>query len=466
MRGLVDRIKESQLLERLLGGESVLVLLYGQRRTGKTYLLQHLLHGKPDVVFFMAEETSAKVMLERFVASAIQAGLLPAAASGGVTGWSSALSLTVSSAMALGRSLTLVFDEVQYLIAQEPAFTSMIQRIYDEHKDKMRLRLVLCGSAVGALQQLGEASQPLYGRFSSRMKLRPFGASEAALFVPSWSAVEAVRLYGAFGGLARHLAEVHEGESLAQNVCRSILGTSSALFDAPADMLRCERLSSFADASALLHAIAAGENRFGSIAARTGLTAARANYALKELCDLDVVLKQQRYGDRDGARFSRYLCADPFVAFWHRFVAPNRVSLLAAQPEKVWEIRIAPHLDSYLGRLFEQVVSQALMRGALENRLGLLDELAPFWSRDGATEIDLVGRFGKKLLFVECKWRPGGEVGVDVLTSLQGHVERSGLVRKQEWLPCIASAGHFSHALRQMESEGKILLLSVEQLLC
>ncbi len=64
-----------------------------------------------------------------------------------------------------------------------------------------------------------------------------------------------------------------------------------------------------------------------------------------------------------------------------------------------------------------------------------------------------------RLLFVECKWCPEREVGVDVLTSLESHVNRSGLASKRDWIPCVASAGSFSSKLEDLESQGRVVLL-------
>ena len=66
----------------------------------------------------------------------------------------------------------------------------------------------------------------------------------------------------------------------------------------------------------------------------------------------------------------------------------------------IWRERIAPRFDDHMGPVFEDIARQALLAGALGEVLGPIDELAPFWSRDGGTEIDWVARGGTNVAFV------------------------------------------------------------------
>ncbi len=463
----VDRAAELTALRERLARPSSLSLLFGQRRVGKTFLLQHLLDGEPDALYFLADESTAPSLLRRFqrvVAASGRGGSLWETVT--PSDWSTALTLLVQSSLAEGRPLVLVLDELQYLLAADPAVPSVLQRLWDEHHARQRLHLILCGSALGTLARLGDAGQPLHGRFDLRLQLQPFSYRQAADFVPAWGLAERLRLFGVFGGLARHLAEVDPARSLPANAVRALLDPLGALHEAPLDILRTEHVSAHADANAALAAIATGENQFGVIAAGTGLTGARLDYVLKELLRLEVIRREVRFGDRPGSRYTRYRCNDPLTVFWFRYVLPQRGALLGTPPARLWQDRIAPRLDEHMGTVFEEVGRQAIERGLLLELVGPVDEVAPYWSRDGRTEIDLVARSGSELLFVECKWRPAGEVGLPALRRLRGHVARypmrghSGAARL-----CLATAGRFSDGLRRVAEAEGVLLVGPEELL-
>jgi AAA+ ATPase superfamily predicted ATPase len=223
------------------------------------------------------------------------------------------------------------------------------------------------------------------------------------------------------------------------------------------DILRSEHLSSVAEAAAVIEAIALGETRFGSIASRTNLTGPRLTYVINELVALDMVGREVRFGDREGSKYSRYWIADPFIGFWFRFVRPNRAVLSGANGPEVWSRRMAPHLNDWMGPVFERVVAQALRRGDGAQGVGLVDALGSYWSRDGQTEIAWVARTEAALVFVECKWRATRPVGLDAFLQLREHAARY----PRESAPrryCLASVTGFSEELLALEGEDLVLL--------
>lgn len=460
MSRFVDRTSEIAALREAFARPSSFTLVYGQRRTGKTFLLQHVLRDEPDVVYFLADETTSPTLLERFRVEATRPGVDP------VGDWGAALTLLVQEAVLRDRRLVLVLDEFQYLLAAEPAVASILQRIWDTWHVRASLHLVLCGSALGTLARLGDSGQPLHGRFDLRMRLSPFPVRQASEFVASWPRHERLRAYGVFGGLARHLATIDESRNLGENVARRVLSPFGVLHEAPLDMLRTEHVSSRSDADAVLAAVAAGETGFGAIASRTGLSSSRLDYVLKELSALELVRREPRFGDTPGTRHVRYRCADPFVAFWFRLVRPNRGALQSAEPLRVWNERIAPRLDDHLGPVFEQMVRQAVLAGALSDTLGLVDEAASFWSRDGRTEIDLVARAGDRVAFVECKWRASADADLDALKQLKDHLSR--YPRRDEAAEArlvLASPTGFTERLRAVAAAEGVVLLGAREIL-
>lgn len=455
---LIDRQAERAAFEKRFSRRSSFSLMFGQRRTGKTYLLQYLASSRANAMHFLADESTAPMSLARFwgevlearVARGVSAVLQP-------TDWGSALTLLIQQAMSNDEPLFLFIDEVQYLIAAEPALPSILLRLWDQFRERASLHIVLCGSALGALSQLGHSGQPLHGRFDLKLKLLPFSFHQAGLFVDNWPLHERLKAYGVFGGLARHLAELEPGATLAENVVEILCDPLSSLAEAPMDILRSEHLSSLAEAAAVVEAMALGETRFNSIASRTNLTGARLSYVLNELLGLEIVRREARFGDRSGSKYSRYWIADPLVGFWFRFIRPNRAALAGGSKQRVWDQRIAPRLNDWMGPVFEHIVHQALRRRELEDQLGLVDEIGSYWSRDGQTQIDWIARTDRGLLFVECKWRENQPVGRDALRQLRDHASRYTKDSGPS-LYCLASPAGFSHDLLAGPTDDVILL--------
>jgi hypothetical protein len=119
-----------------------------------------------------------------------------------------------------------------------------------------------------------------------------------------------------------------------------------------------------------------------------------------------------------------YRVADPFLTFWYRFVAPLASDLQFSDPAAVYASHVAPRLADYMGwSVFEEICGQWLQRHA-KQRLGLtVRQMARYWSRDGRTEIDLVGELDHgTFLFGECKWRAESVARLSDLSALQAKV--------------------------------------------
>ena len=81
---------------------------------------------------------------------------------------------------------------------------------------------------------------------------------------------------------------------------------------------------------------------------------------------------------------------DPYLRFWFRYVerqvdriSRGRADLAIGAFERDW--------TSWRGQAVEPVVREAIVRlGARDERLSAVESVAPWWTRDGRIEVDLV----------------------------------------------------------------------------
>lgn len=128
--------------------------------------------------------------------------------------------------------------------------------------------------------------------------------------------------------------------------------------------------------------------------------------SLRTLLELGWIRRELPF-DEHSERRALYRVADPFLAFWYRFIAPLASDLQFSDPTAVYAAHEAPRLAEYMGwSVFEEICGQWLQRHAKEH-LGLtIRQMARYWSRDGRTEIDLMAELNHgTCLFGECKWR-------------------------------------------------------------
>jgi len=199
---LVDREYELELLEqeyRVPGFR--LVVVYGRRRVGKTFLLRWFCRGKPCVYYVAAELPYGSLAREFSLAVKESLGL---PVSGDVVEVLEALARLYGG----GREkLVVVLDEFQYMVEADPTLPSRLMRSVDTVLRESNIMLVLCGSSVSFFEKklLGYRA-PLYGRRTAQLKLRPMTFWEAWGFNTKLGPVEAALLYGVAGGTPAYLS--------------------------------------------------------------------------------------------------------------------------------------------------------------------------------------------------------------------------------------------------------------------
>ncbi len=105
------------------------------------------------------------------------------------------------------------------------------------------------------------------------------------------------------------------------------------------------------------------------------------------------------------SRRGMYYIADPYFAFWSRYVHPNEDLIETGQGELLVDI-VMDDLNEYLGGVFEDVARQFLVELNRAQKLPSHFTKIGCWWRKGE-EIDLVAlnEREKKALFVEVKWK-------------------------------------------------------------
>ncbi len=459
----VGRAPELAFLSELHDSDRAeLYVLYGRRRVGKTELLREFLRDRAHV-YFQAAEVSESDNRRHFAAAMAEGLGEPLLATARFDDWETPLRELARRAM--GHRLVVVLDEFPYLCGSAPGLPSLLQRFWDHDARDTRLLLVLCGSAVSSMENevLAERS-PLFGRCTAQQELVPFGYREAAQFVPRYGLEDRLRVFGILGGMPMYLEQFGDGMSLARNVQAHILRPQALLYEEPTHLLRSE-LRDPRTYHSILNAIASGLTRSSEIAQRAGIAVTAVGQYLSALQELRLVRRVVSAADRAPGKRSRgrYVLDDHFLRFWYRFVLPNRSLLEVGQGRRVWEERIAPHLEEYMGRAFEGICAQYVRHYGRERLPSLPAELpAPFWHKD--VEIDLVWRSDDGIVScAECKWTRG--------PLHPGHLH--DLQQKAAALPpdwqrglrhVLFCRGGFTEALRRQEDGDRLMLIGLEDL--
>ncbi|MBI2323796.1 MAG: ATP-binding protein [Chloroflexi bacterium] len=399
-----------------------LILVYGRRRLGKTFLLREWAEGRRHLYFQAAESTSVESLdaLRRELAVQLKD---PLASSDALPTWRVLIGHLAE--LARNEPLIVVLDEFSYLLTAVEDLAAIIQSVWDAERRRCRLKLILAGSEIGTMRSLDDRGQPLHGRFDHKLHIEPLDYARASEFLGGapWAAAERLRLYGVFGGAGRYLDEIDPRKTLRENIQRLVLDPGATFRDEGRAIIREERrVRDYGNYNAVLQAIARGHTKLEDIRTVAG-TGNVTSEALDRLQAFSWVEHETPF--QQPKRRGLYRITDNFLLFWYRLIFPNRSALQRLRPNTFWSTFIAPDLDGgYMGqRVFERLCRQYLDRYG-EGRGLIIRDMGRWWAPDNDPEIDIVAELDKGYLCAECKWskRP---VGPEVLGALPDKVRRA-----------------------------------------
>jgi hypothetical protein len=396
----LDRENERSRLARAFSRrQGSLCCLYGRRRCGKSRLLLEVL-AKRSAVYYVGDEREPS--LQRAALAEAVATLVPGFDQVTYPDWTSLFARWWREAP---EGAVLALDEFPYLVGGSRELPSILQKLIDQHPAK-RLHLVVAGSSQRMMHGLMlDAAAPLYGRAQEIINVGPLGAAWIGKAFGYLRGVELLETYSLWGGIPHYWELALDHGSTWEAVQRLVLDPLGVLHAEPHRLL-LDDLRETAQAASVLSLIGQGCNRISEIAARIEKPVTSLTRPLSRLLELGLVHREQPFGvSPRSSKKSLYRIADPFLAFWFRFVEPNRSRLEAGTVKSVAR-EIEKSVATHYGEVWEMLVRSSIPRLLIE---GIEWQPAHRWWGGGTDknrlEIDVITESvdGKKLLLGEAK---------------------------------------------------------------
>ncbi|MGH8258976.1 MAG: ATP-binding protein [Steroidobacteraceae bacterium] len=220
----------------------------------------------------------------------------------------------------------------------------------------------------------------------------------------------------------------------------------------------------------ILRAIAQGEDRWQKITSRIGKSSASVSRPLEWLQDMGLVRRIIPATDTPpgNPKRSLYRLADPYLAFWHRFVAPLRatgtVDILT--PGQLWTRHVAHRLPEHMGAAFEMICRDFVAHGTHARLPFLPDRVGEWWTNDAQHQIDVValGPEGQVLLG-ECKLGLITHHDLDLLEQRRDLIVRELRGVKKISLAVFTAEVVRDRRLLEATRSGEVLLFTPDDLL-
>lgn len=462
----IGRKKELADLNNLYAQDSFqMFILYGRRRVGKTTLLNEFCKDK-DTIFFAAEQDSDKGNLDKFsslIFNHYEEGTLSP-----FSDWEKAISFVAERQK--NKRLVLVFDEFPYLAKNNRKILSVLQHLIDHKLQNGKLFIVLCGSYMSFMEKevLGEKS-PIFGRRTAQLKLKPFPYYVAVKFIDGCTAETKCKYYGAVGGTAQYLGRLQPKISFEENICNLFLNPTGYLYEEPRLLLRQE-IQEPAIYNAIIEAIACGASKSNEIATKTGEEQAKCLKYIQTLCELGLVYKETPFGEKESSRKTIYGISDLMFRFWYKYVFNNRSILETGGGKIVYDKRVKPDYNHYMGLVFERICKEFLEEKNIDGELPILfSSIGRWWGADPVqkkeVEIDIIAKDDKKYLIGECKWQ-NEKTDIGVLERLK---EKADIFnknsREETWYALFSKSGFTDALIEKSKQDSHVLLFDLKSIM-
>ena len=450
-----DRKNELKILQEKYAelSPSNMLVLYGRRRVGKTELVKQFLKNIKNHFYFYVEVTQKSEILN-YLSKSVEEQLGEKIVFKDFYEF-----LNYIGDKTEKEPFVLVIDEFQRFLDIAPEYISSLQNAWDSKLKYKKILILLLGSSIGMIQKImNSKAGALYGR-AQKIKISPFKYSDFRLMFKEMLEEDKVITYSVFGGTPDYLDKFKKSKGdIYERIFELVLKKGAVLFEEPKNLLEYENVRIHAKYNAILGATSSGKETMKEIEDVTNITSQTMPAYLKrldELLDLvgrkDPVLGKERLG--------RYQTKDNFFKFWYKFILPNQTPLNLGNTKLVSDL-IKQDLNSYVGRIFEDIVRELLVLYNTKEIKGLklnFENIGSWWDRN-SNEIDVLAYNLKEKNFLlgEVKWT-NKQLDTDVIEELERKSKYLNYRGTYKFL-FVSKNGFTEKALKKMQDIGAVHL--------
>ena len=397
MSGITGRKKEIDRLDRAMHeAEAQLIIVYGRRRVGKTYLINEYFDNRFDFQFTGSFDQSTQEQLKNFV---LEFNRTTGKKQDTPENWREAFSLLRDYLVSKGtkKKQIVFFDEMPWMDRQRSGFVSAFEWFWNSWGSKRKnLVFIACGSATSwMIDKLDHNRGGLFSRQTCRLYLEPFRLHDTELYLQSrniqWSRYDIVQCYMIMGGIPYYLKLLDRRLSLNENIDCLFFRKRAELWD-EFDHLYRTLFSNSEQYIKIVQALSKKKSglKRDEIANATGIAAnGDLSRMLSDLENSGFIRINAVFGHKK--REKTYQLSDYYTLFYFRFIKDGY-----GKDERLWSHTTDnPARSAWAGLTFEQVCKDHMDQ--INTKLGIsgvMTEVSSWQKRGDAagegTQIDLL----------------------------------------------------------------------------
>lgn len=373
---IIGRKTECERLEKCLKADQAqLVIVYGRRRVGKTFLINQFFAGRFDFKLTGAYAQPKETQLRYFSAELNrQSGKeMPAPKD-----WIEAFALLRDylSTLSKGDKHIVFFDEMPWMDTQRSGFLSAFEWFWNDWgSTQENLVFTVCGSATSwMVEKIAENKGGLFNRQTCRLYLQPFNLRETELYLQSrnieWSRRDVAECYMIMGGIPYYLSLLDPEMAFNANIDNLFFRKRAELWD-EFDHLYQTLFTNSGQYIKIVEQLSKkcmGLTRT-EISEQTKLPANGVlSKMLNDLADSGFIRKYSFYGRK--SKDTLYQLSDYYTLFYYRFIQGG-----FGKDEHFWSNTLDnPSRRAWAGLTFEQLCKDHIPQ--IKRKLGIAGVLS------------------------------------------------------------------------------------------
>jgi AAA+ ATPase superfamily predicted ATPase len=394
-----NREKELAILKKadeLKSEKSIMTMLIGRRRIGKTTLaLQKFSDDK--VLYFFVSKKNEQLLCEEFceeIANKLEVKIF-----GKLTKFEELFEYVLE--LGKTKTFTLIIDEFQEFFRINESIYFSIQKLWDLNKNKTNIHLITCGSIYSLMKKIYEdKKEPLFGRCDFKIDLKPFKVSVLKEILKdnnSYTNINLLDFYLFTGGVAKYieLFVLHKSFDL-NSMIETIIEPNSTFLDEGRNRLIEEFGKEYGTYFSILSLIASSKTSRSEI--ESILEKNISGHLARLENDYNIIKSIKPIDAKPNSKVQKYEIIDNFLAFWFRFIFKYQSLIEAESFDRLKEI-IKRDITTFKGKFLEKLFVELLKEKQTFTKIG------SYWERNNQNEIDIVAidDLYKKLLICEVK---------------------------------------------------------------
>lgn len=397
MENLIGRENEIKRLDRAMSEkEAQLIVVYGRRRVGKTFLINEYYDNSFAFKFTGSENQKNQRQLKNFILELNNASHKKYDDPKDWTEAFFALRNYLESLDAKKKQVVF-FDELPWMDKINSGFLNAFEWFWNSWgSTRKNLVFIVCGSATSwMVEKLDENKGGLFNRQTCRLFLEPFDLRHTEMYLNSrnifWSRYDIVQVYMIMGGIPFYLRLLDSEKTLNENIDDIFFGKRAELWNEFEHLYH----TLFSNSEQYIKVAAAlSEKRSGltreELVKKTGLPSnGMLTKMLSNLEKCGFIRVNKTYGNKK--RGMRYQLSDYYSLFYFKFIRDNY-----GKDEHFWSnMNDNPARRAWSGLTYEQVCKDHINQ--IKQTLGISGVLTEVstWNKQGddnenGAQIDLI----------------------------------------------------------------------------